>query len=144
MNKPASTSQSRLARDLAIAGLLLLTTAALAFLTPDVIGRDVSYRAYGVLMGLVVLFYANEAPKTLPRLERVRNPVAEQAKRRFTGWAITLGGVAYLLTWLIAPVSYAPPIATTLLALSVAAPIGRCVLGRRRRGSSDPSIPVTE
>jgi hypothetical protein len=85
--------------------------------------------------------YANEVPKALPRLDRIRNPVAEQARRRFAGWAITLGGIAYLITWLIAPVEYAPPISMALLALSVVAPMGRCFLARRR-GASDSSASI--
>jgi len=64
--------------------------------------------------------------------------MAEQARRRFAGWAITLGGVAYLVTWLIAPVNLAPPISMSFVALSIAAVFGRCLLARRR----DPSAPI--
>lgn len=141
MNPSSSKSRSRLARDIAIAGFLLAASALLAWLTPEVISRDVSGRTLGVLLGLLVMAYANEAPKALPRLDRIRNPVTEQARRRFAGWAITVGGIAYLITWLIAPVKYAAPISMTLLALSVVAPMGRCLLARRR-GASDPSASV--
>lgn len=136
MNTP---TRSRLTRDIAIAIGLLVVSAALAFLTPGTMNRDSSLRIFGVLLGALGIFYANEGPKTLPPLDRVRNPVAEQARRRFAGWAITLGGVAYLVTWLVAPVKYAPPVSMALLALSVAAVIGRCLLGRRR----DPSRSIT-
>jgi len=127
-----NSTRSRLARDLGIATSLLAASAALAFLTPGTISRDASMRILGVLLGAFGIFYANEGPRTLPPLDRVRDPAAEQARRRFAGWAITLGSVAYLVTWLIAPVSHAPAISMALLALSVAAVLGRCLLGRRR------------
>jgi hypothetical protein len=139
MNSSSSKSRARLARDIAIAAFLVVGSAVLVWLTPGVISRDASYRAFGVLLGLFVMFYANEGPKALPPLDRVRNPVAEQARRRFTGWVITLGGLAYVLTWLIAPVSYAPPISMTLLALSVAAPLWRCMVARRRASTTSTS-----
>jgi len=135
-----TATRSRLARDIAIAIGLMVVSAALVFLTPAAMSRDTSMRIFGILLGAFVIFCANEGPKALPPLDRVRDPVAEQARRRFGGWAITLGGVAYLVTWLIAPVNDAPPIAAALLALSVAAAIGRCLLGRRR----DPSTSIPD
>ena len=139
MNSSSSKSRARLARDIAIAAFLIAGSAVLVWLTPDVISRDASYRGFGVMLGLFVMFYANEGPKMLPPLDRVRNPVAEQERRRFTGWVITLGGLAYVLTWLIAPVSYAPPISMTLLAASVAAPLWRCIVARRRASTTSTS-----
>jgi len=134
-----TSTRSRLARDIAIAIGLTVGSAALVFLTPGAMTRDTSRRIFGVLLGAIVIFYANEGTKMLPPLDRVRNPAAEQARRRFAGWAITLGGLAYLVTWLIAPLNYAAPISTALGALSVAAPAGRCLLGRRRVPSA--SVP---
>jgi hypothetical protein len=129
----------RLLRDIAIALGLILFSAALVLLTPDLMSRETSMRAFGVVLGAFVIFYANEGPKLLPPLDRVRDPAAEQARRRFAGWVITLGGLAYLITWLVAPVSVAPPISMTLLALSVALVLGRCRIRRsRQRPTSVP------
>ena len=144
MKSPSSESRSRITRDIAIAGFLLVASAVLVRLTPAVISRDTSYRAFGVMLGLFVMFYANEAPKVLPRLDRVRNPAGEQARRRFAGWTITLGGLAYVLTWVLAPVAWAPPISMTLLALSVALSMARCVLIRRGVSSSEPPASILE
>lgn len=72
------------------------------------VGDDLARRLWGVLLGAVVIVYANAAPKTLPPLARMRcDPAAEQALRRFTGWALVAGGLGYAAAWLFAPLQSA-------------------------------------
>jgi hypothetical protein len=80
----------------------------------------------GVLLGAIVVVYANAVPKALTPLIQVRCELAEeQAMRRFTGWSLVLGGVAYALAWLSAPLESANMIAATCLGLAVLLVIGR-------------------
>ena len=86
--------------------------------------------ACGVLLGAVVTIYANEAPKALTPLLRMRcDPVAEQAMRRFTGWSLALGGIGYAGAWLFAPIGSASTIAICLLGASMVLVVARFVWG---------------
>jgi hypothetical protein len=53
------------------------------------------------------------------------DPAAEQAMRRFAGWTLTLGGGAYAMAWLVAPLDRANPIAAGLLGTSLVLVVGR-------------------
>jgi hypothetical protein len=69
-------------RGLIVAGVMITTAAVLTFLTPDYIRKDLAMRILGVHMGLFVVVYANEAPKTF----RQSSPdAATRARRRNCG-----------------------------------------------------------
>ncbi len=108
-----TTNQSRatpnpIARGLILAGLILLAAVALRLLSPDYLRADLASRSMGALLGLVVVIYANAVPKTLsPWVELRCGARLEQAMRRFSGWTLTLGGMAYAAMWLFAPVEFA-------------------------------------
>lgn len=115
------------------AAIIIGLSAILAWLEPAHISTETSRRLLGVLLGCVVLVYANAIPKLLVgRARHASATAADQAARRFAGWSIVLGALGYMLAWLVAPVAYAAFIGGALLALSLLAAILRCM----RRGPS--------
>lgn len=122
----SSWKQAHLARALISAALLLGIAAAGKLLTPTVISVEFAHRLLGIAMGCVVVMYANEVPKMLTPLTRMRSdPATEQSLRRFVGWSLVLGGIRYSLAWLIAPFVWANLIAGALLALALFAAVLR-------------------
>ena len=132
-----TTNRSRapITRGLIIAGALLGAALALRVLTPAHVDPETARRILGVLMGVVVIVYANEVPKLLPPLRRLKgDPAADQAMRRFTGWSLVLGGAGYAAAWASAPMAYANPLAGTLLGAALL--LGVLRIGQR---TSTPS-----
>ena len=130
MTNPFPTSRNAIQRVLINASLIIAIAVAIKLLSPDHISPNLAARLFGILLGAVVAIYANDAPKALTPLLRMRcDPVAEQAMRRFTGWSLTLGGVAYAAAWLMAPIESANTIAICLLGASVLLVVARLVVG---------------
>ena len=71
------------------------------------IGDETSKRAVQVAMGLIVVYCANLAPKTLEPLATTGDPARIPALQRFCGWTLVLAGLGYSLAWLIAPIEHA-------------------------------------
>jgi hypothetical protein len=117
---------------LVVASLLIAGSLALALLTPGVIGKELSLRLFGVMLGAFVLVYANAVPKVLPPVMR-GDAAAEQDMRRFTGWSLALGGAAYMLAWIFAPLAQANLLAMIFLGGAHLIVIARCLLLRSRR-----------
>lgn len=116
----SNASRTSILRALLLAGLLLAGSAALELLWPDHLDPDLARRLWQVMMGAVVVVYANAAPKALSPLIRMRcDPATEQAVRRFAGWSLTLGGAGYSLAWMIAPMKVADVLSTSLLATAL-------------------------
>ena len=142
MTMPQSASSLRPIRNaLLIAALFLGFTAALKLLAPEQLSEEWADRLRGVMGGALVVYFSNAASKSLTPLARLRDPVAEQAIRRFSAWTLTLGGVGYALASLVAPARWANEIAVVLLASAVtlvmvrwAVAYGRCA--RRRAGEA--------
>ena len=118
-------ARAALLRGLAVAALLLLAALALRLLAPVHLAPEAAQRLVGALLGAVVVASSNAIPKALaPRL-RFRDPAAEQALRRFAGWSLTLGGLGYVLAWLLAPLEHANAAAGLVLAASLLAVVVR-------------------
>lgn len=127
-------SRSAIARGLIVAGVLLGVSFALRLAVPDYLSPNAAHRTLGVLMGGVVIIYANAVPKALTPLIQLRcEPAAEQAMRRFTGWVLVCGGVAFSLTWAIAPLAHANVIAGSLLGTALLLVIARVALAMPSR-----------
>jgi hypothetical protein len=108
-------------RGLIVAGFLIGAAIALKVLSPEPIGPALASRLLGAVIGLVVVTYANDVPKALPSLATLRGDYAEdQAMRRFIGWSLTLGGLAYSAASLFAPLESANLLAMGLLAAALA------------------------
>jgi hypothetical protein len=106
MNEPRIASP--VARGLVVAGLIIAASIALALASPEYISTTLARRLLGGLLGMVVVLYANQVPKALTPLARLRcDPVKEQALRRFAGWALLLGGLGYATAWMFAPIASA-------------------------------------
>jgi succinate dehydrogenase hydrophobic anchor subunit len=112
-------------RALLIAAGLIAGALALRWLSPEYIGKDVGQRALGVMLGMLVVVYANAVPKMLAPLLQGRDAAREQALRRFTGVALVLGGLAYALAWMLAPLDRAALVAGSLLACALVLVIAR-------------------
>lgn len=55
-------------------------------------------------------------PKALTPFARLRcDPEKEQSPRRFTGWALVLGGLGYATAWMFAPIASARLLAIAAL-----------------------------
>jgi hypothetical protein len=120
-------------RGLLIAGVLLAVAATLRLLSPDHLSPDFARRMMGVLLGIVVVVYANEVPKALSPLIQMRcDPAEEQAIRRFTGWSLVLGGVAYAAAWMVAPLGTANLAAGILLGAALVIVVVRCAWSMAR------------
>ncbi len=130
------TLASTLGRALLAAVAIIATSAALAWLAPAYISTDLSHRLLGAMLGAVVVVYSNAIPKMLVSLSKLRCPSAEdQAARRFAGRSLVLGGLAYSLAWLVAPIGLAALIGGAALAASLVAAIVRCM----RIGANGPA-----
>ncbi len=140
MTNNESLSSSRpIVRSLITAVVILGVALLLRRLSPEYLSPGLTHRLLGVMLGLVVIFYANAVPKALTRLMHRRDPAAEQAVRRFTGWTLLLGGVGYVMAWILVPLEYANATAGGLLAFAVMTVIARIVLGMARESPAEPS-----
>ena len=120
---------------LIVGGLFLAASAAIGFLAPDLLGETLSRRLMGVMFGALVVYYANAAPKALTPLARLRcSPAAEQALRRFVGWTLVLGGVGFMLAYIVAPLDLADVVATSLLGAAMVLVVAR-IIWMKTRGS---------
>jgi hypothetical protein len=112
----SQASRAAISRALIVAGGLIGITMGLKLLAPAHLSQDTARRILGVLLGAVVVVYANAIPKALsPLVQMLCEPATEQALRRFTGWSLVLGGAAYAVAWAVAPLTYANVLATSLL-----------------------------
>jgi hypothetical protein len=112
--------RAHLMRGLLIAGAMLLATAALKLASPAYVNVDCAQRVLGIMMGALVVMYANSAPKVLAPLTASCSARTEQTLRRFTGWTLVLGGLGYMGAWLFAPMAHAALVALALLGLAFA------------------------
>ncbi len=125
---PIRQARRSLGKGLIVGGLFLLASQTLRLLVPDYLSLETVKRILGVLMGAFVIGYANAAPKALSPLSTMRcDPTAEQEKRRFVAWSLTLGGIAYTGAWLVAPFEIANQLSMGLLATSLLLAIARAV-----------------
>jgi hypothetical protein len=111
---------SPITRGLLAAALILGISALLAWLTPAYLDRDTEHRLLGALLGAVVVVYANAVPKAFIARTRTRcAPAVEQAARRFTGWALVIGGIGYMAASLLAPIGISGMLAGLALGTAV-------------------------
>lgn len=109
------------------AALIVAIAGALRWATPEYIDADLARRLVGVLLGAVVVFYANVIPKSLTALAQLQcAPAREQAARRFAGRSLVLGGIGYMLAALFAPLAAMHLVGGGLLGLALLAAILRC------------------
>ncbi len=131
--KPSSQF-SQLCRAVLAASFILAAAAVLAWAAPAYLDPEWARRLGGALLGGVVVVYANAIPKALAARTRCA-PAVDQAARRFAGWALVLGGLGYMLAWLLAPLHLAGMIGgLTLGAAVTCAAVGCIRIGARQAG----------
>jgi fructose-specific phosphotransferase system IIC component len=114
---------------------MLIAAAGLRWLAPAYISEELGHRLFGILLGLFAAYYANAVPKLLKPLPRLRDPAREQALRRFTGWTLVIGAVAYVVAWIVVPIAQANTVAMSLLGTTFLIVLARHLwvwLGRNR------------
>lgn len=115
-------------RALAGAACILAAAAALRWAAPGHFDVGTAQRLAGVLLGLVVVVYANAIPKSLVSLAGLRCvPARAQAARRFAGWSLVLGGLGYIASALALPLASMHLVGGVILAVALAAAILRCL-----------------
>jgi hypothetical protein len=125
-----------LARALAGAAFILTASALLRWAAPEYLSVEMARRLTGVLLGFVVVLYANAIPKSLVVLARLRcSPAGEQAARRFAGWSLVLGGLGTMAASLLAPLASMHLVGGAILALALAAAVLRCMRCMRAGGA---------
>jgi len=88
-----------LAFNIALCALTLAASLIVVVLKKNgVIDGDIAERALGVIIGLILVIYANFIPKQISR----NHPQG----RRFVGWTFTLAYLAYAAIWAFAPSAY--------------------------------------
>lgn len=128
-------SPNPLIRSLFAAALFLGATAALRWLSPAYIDAGLGHRLIGIMMGVLVVVYANAVPKTLIPLAALRcSPAADQAVRRFIGITMVLGGVGFVLAWIVAPIDVAHVYAMAALGTALLLVVLRCGAALSGRG----------
>ncbi len=131
---PSPVSRHGITQGLTIASLLIAASFALKFASPAYLSPELGRRLFGILMGLILVFFANAVPKVLTPLMSTRcDPATEQAIRRFTGWTFMIGGVAYIAAWAFAPSANVDLLAGGLLTATLLVVVARCVWGLRAR-----------
>jgi hypothetical protein len=92
---------------------------------------ELSKRAFGVIIGGLVVAYANVIPKQATSARRA-------GLLRFCGWMLVLGGLAYAVVWLLAPLPWAQVLAMAALLTAVVLVAAR-VLWSVRSNSNSPT-----
>lgn len=122
--------KSTLGRAVLAAALIIAVSAMLVWLAPSHVSAETSRRLLGALLGAVVVVYSNGIPKVLVSRARLRRtPAEDQAARRFAGWSLVLGGLGYMLAWLLAPIGVAGLAGGVLLGAGLLAAMLRCLGG---------------
>ena len=93
-----------------VAGAALLIAVALAMSAARALGvvdrddSEIALRAFGVVNGMILVFYGNIVPKRPVRYDPdAADPGRKPALLRFSGWVFVLAGLAHIAIWLIAP-----------------------------------------
>ena len=117
---------------LAGAAFIIAASALLRWAAPEYLSVEMARRLTGVLLGFVVVVYANALPKSLVALARLHcSPAREQAARRFAGWSLVLGGIGYMAASLLAPLASIHLVGGAMLTMALAAAILRCLRAGR-------------
>ncbi len=97
-------------------------------------GGQFAARSSGVMMGVIVIAFANVIPKRAGSARAL-------ALRRIAGWSLVLGGLGYALAWLLLPLGVANLAATAALFLGLSYAIVRIGWSRLTQRPSTPARP---
>lgn len=127
--------KNSVAFSLVIAALMIAAPLVMIYLDRQGVipasGEEISARTMGVLMGLLLIAYANMMPKKMkPLAETQCDPGREQGARRFSGKAIVLGGALWVVAWIAAPFDLANPLAMIAVGGALLLTLAYCVARR--------------
>lgn len=130
-------------RALVGAGLLLAAALALAFArSRGFMSETLSERLFGVLIGLILVVTGNAIPKKRDRHAEPNCPPSRiQRFQRFAGWTFVLGGLGYVISWVVLPLPYAGTVAMGFVAVAVLLVAPRMLWCFWRRQPSRPAQP---
>lgn len=113
------------------AGLILAASVAIVMLKrAGLVDGDAAIRLCMAVTGATMVWLGNQTPKkALPATPR------KLAYRRFSGWAIVLGGLANMAIWTFAPMDVAAMASIVPIAIAVIAILAYCL---RSRGAASP------
>ena len=113
---------TRITSNLALAGLLIAVSIALAFLRRQgVVGAEAPARGAMMLTGILLAVYGNVIPKSVSRLS-----AKGESLQRVTGWATVVAGLGYAAIWAFAPIDIAAIASMIAVALGFVVVIGYC------------------
>ena len=113
---------TRITSNLALAGLLIAVSVALAYLRRHgVVGAEAPARGAMMLTGILLAVYGNVIPKSVSRLS-----AKGESLQRVTGWATVLAGLGYAAIWAFAPIEIAAIASMIAVALAFVIVIGYC------------------
>ena len=105
----------------------------------DLIDGSTQQRAQGVMIGMVLVIFANLVPKTLEPLSATRCGRSKtQAVQRFTGWTLVLAGLGYSIAWLVLPIEHARVPAMSLVASGLLLVLARVAWAFARGSRAQP------
>lgn len=118
----------QIVRALGLAGVMLggavvLTLAKRA----GYIDEDLTLRGIMVLIGLMMIVYANDIPKAV-----IKKTARGQAMQRVAARALVLAYLAYVAVWIFAPMSLANGLAMIPVALAAGWIAVACLISRTR------------
>ena len=118
-----------IAFNIGLAGLIILTAAGHPL---GLYGEELASRSTGVLMGLVIILFANAMPKTEAdsSLASERSP-RWRGVRLFAAWSLILGAIGFIAAWIFAPIDIAAYIAIIPMLTGVLAMAARFAIGPR-------------
>ena len=125
---------------LILAALILAFSFSLTLaVRSDLIDGSTQQRAQGVMIGMVLVIFANLVPKTLESLSATRCGVSKtQAVQRFAGWTLVLAGLGYSIAWLVLPIEQARIPAMSLVAFGLLLVLARVAWAFMRGSRAQP------
>jgi hypothetical protein len=110
---------------LTIAGGTLAGSLAITALKWNgLIDEDTALRAFGVVLGVMLMIYANFIPKQVAR--------GDAGAMRFTGWVFVAAYLAYAAIWAFAPMDYTVWGSMAAIAGALVLTLAYCALRRRK------------
>jgi hypothetical protein len=114
----------------------MMLGAAWALRLMHIPGEEAKTRAINVILGILVVWIANNTPKQLAPLSAMGcSREREQRLRRMSGMLIFAGGLVYSVAWLAAPMSLAFPLSIAALGGGVVATLALCLFATQGRSA---------
>src|SRR5277367_3106393 len=128
----------------AVIGFLGVSFLAMTFALANEVGvldDDVTRRAIGLVIGLMIVVIGNFLPKLRP-LHSSSSQASAAASERLSGWILVLAGSAWLASFALAPLNQARHVAAliglcavTFIAVNLVRLARGVLLGGRSRGA---------